>query len=402
MSEEFKEKLRKYSEGTLPEEERTELEQELEKLEAYQVYVDELMEREDHMSEHQEVVLSNGKSKGKGKSKRKSASGREKGIIRRGKWRARIANTFTVLAAFLVFSTISSIITAVFYSTGDRGDIYRDVVSSAIAVSRPNTIVHLSSNAKFFFRMEMSGKLLKQIGGETVDVGSYSTPFLLGLGGVGKFSWTDERSGGNYYFQYPETGKNSGSLRSDGEEWRMLEKLHEGTVAEAYLSLDRLNTTDELLKKLEPLNLQPVWFAADAGQFSRERFAGTPLGFPYTPLWHADDMKVTKISEEKTGWFSKVTSSSSASPAVESYGDGALREENFMDTLRLMQQHKKISNNVAPFINLDESISYLAEHGVKLYGVVVTGPVKELLKLEENTWISNIRVGEVRLWNWRE
>lgn len=180
MSEEFKEKLRKYSEGTLPEEERTELEQELEKLEAYQVYVDELMEREDHMSEHQEVVLSNGKSKGKGKSKRKSASGREKGIIRRGKWRARIANTFTVLAAFLVFSTISSIITAVFYSTGDRGDIYRDVVSSAIAVSRPNTIVHLSSNAKFFFRMEMSGKLLKQIGGETVDVGSYSTRFCWG------------------------------------------------------------------------------------------------------------------------------------------------------------------------------------------------------------------------------
>lgn len=69
MSEEFKEKLRKYSEGTLPEEERTELEQELEKLEAYQVYVDELMEREDHMSEHQEVDLSDGKSKGKGKGK---------------------------------------------------------------------------------------------------------------------------------------------------------------------------------------------------------------------------------------------------------------------------------------------------------------------------------------------
>lgn len=50
MSEEFKERLRKYSEGSLPEEERAEMEQELEKLEAYQSYLDELMEQEDKQS----------------------------------------------------------------------------------------------------------------------------------------------------------------------------------------------------------------------------------------------------------------------------------------------------------------------------------------------------------------
>lgn len=399
MSEEFKEKLRKYSEGKLPEEEQAELEQELERLEVYQGYVNEIMEREDRLSGQQKEDISKGKGQGKGK---KSHPGREKRIIRRGKWRARIANTFTVLSAFLAFSIISGIITAVFYSTGNRGEIYSDVVSSAIAVSRPNTIVHLNSDGNVFFTMDLSGKLLKQIGGETVDVGSFSTPFLLGLGGVSKFSWTDERSGGSYYFQYPETGQDSGSLRSDGGEWRKLEKLHEGTVAEAYVSLDRLYSTDELLKKLEPLNLRPVWFAADAGQSKREHFAGTPLGFPYNPLWHADDMKVTQTSEEKRGWFGKITSSSSVSPGVESYGDGALREENFMNTLHLLQQHKRITRNVAPFIELDESISYLEEHGVQLYGAVVTGPVKELLKLKEDEWISNMRIGEVRLWNWSD
>lgn len=47
MSEEFKEKLRRYSEGTLPEEEREELESELVKLEAYQLYLEEQMEREE-------------------------------------------------------------------------------------------------------------------------------------------------------------------------------------------------------------------------------------------------------------------------------------------------------------------------------------------------------------------
>lgn len=400
MSEEFKQKLRRYSEGTLPEEEKSELEHELEKLETYQGYVEELMEREEHYAEPQKVGSAEGK--GKGKRKRKSAPGREKRIIRRGKWRARVANTFTVLAAFLIFSIISGIITAVFYTTGDRGEIYRDVVSSAIAVSRPNTIVHLNSNGKVFYRMELSGKLEKRIGGEIVDVGSYTTSFLLGLGGVGEYSWTNDQNASMVTFQYPETAENSGNLRSDGGEWRKLEKLHEGTVAEVYLSFDRLYTTDELLKKLEPLNLLPVWFAADDGQFSRRPFAGSPLGFPYQPIWHADDMKVTQISEEKRGWFGKITSSSSVSPGVESYGDGALREENFMNTLHLLQQHKRIASNVAPFIKLDASINYLEEHGIQLYGAVITGPVKELLKLKEDEWINNIRIGEVRLWNWND
>ncbi|MFD2875700.1 hypothetical protein ACFTAO_06550 [Paenibacillus rhizoplanae] len=40
--------------------------------------------------------------------------------------------------------------TVVFYNTGDRGETYKDVVTSAIAVTRPNTTVRLSSNAHYF------------------------------------------------------------------------------------------------------------------------------------------------------------------------------------------------------------------------------------------------------------
>lgn len=46
MSEEFKEKLRRYGEGTLADEDRDEVERELEKMEAYQAYLDELMGEE--------------------------------------------------------------------------------------------------------------------------------------------------------------------------------------------------------------------------------------------------------------------------------------------------------------------------------------------------------------------
>ena len=49
---------------------------------------------------------------------------------------------------------------------------------------------------------------------------------------------------------------------------------------------------------------------------------------------------------------------------------------------------------------MGERIEYLKSHGVNIYGMVVTGPTKELLKLKENTWIASIRLGEVRLWDW--
>jgi hypothetical protein len=401
MSEEFKEQLRKYSEGTLPEEEREALESELEKLEAYQLYLEEQMEREEQTSGRwTKADPEGGAATGLKKAKRK-AKRREKSIIRRGKWKARLVNTLTVFAAFIVFMIISNIITIVFYSTGNRGETYSDVVSSAIAVTRPNTTTYLSSNAKSVFRMNLTGKLLKQVGGEKVQMGNYNQTFLLGLSYPGVFNWMDDRNASNYIFYYP-SADGSVSSGDNSDEWNKLDKLPEGTVAEAYLSFDHLYTTEELLKEFEPLNILPVWFGADTGPSTHDEVVTSPLGFPYDPIWHDDDMLKSEVTTQKTGWFSSVSSYSSVSPSVEPYGDGALRDANFIKTLKLLQKHRSLARKAAPFIELDTSLSYLQEHGVQIYGAVATGPVKELLKLREASWVSYIRVGEVRLWNWRE
>ncbi|MEK3762775.1 anti-sigma factor [Paenibacillus sp. FSL R7-0337] len=400
MSEEFKEKLRRYSEGTLPEEEREELESELVKLEAYQLYLEEQMEREEQDGQATgSWTKTDTQAPGFKKAKKKR---REKSIIRRGKWKARINNTLTVFSAFLIFTVITSIITTVFYNTGDRMNTYRDVVESAIAVTRPNTTVRLSADVHYFFRLELSGNLLKQVGSESIQVGSYTQDLHLGLANISKFNWTDERNGSGKVFYYPSA---EGTARGgdDNNQWKRLAKLPEGTVAEAYLSLSHLYTTDELLKQLEPLNLQPVWFGADTGPWERDNDVVVhPLGFPYQPMWHADDMKRSEVTKEKTGWFSSVSSFSSVSPSVESYGSGALRDANFIKTLKLLQQHQTLAGRAAYINQLDTSVAYLEKNGVKLYGAVVTGPVKELLKLREASWVSHLQVGEVRLWNWTE
>ncbi|WP_159884922.1 anti-sigma factor [Paenibacillus puerhi] len=408
MSEEFKAKLKQYVQGTLSGPDKEEMERELEKMEAYQGYLDELLTEGDLQRKRQDSGQDDSLILG-------AARTQEHRIIRKGKWKARLTNTLSVLILGLAITVVSSIVTGVFYGLGEptRTSLYRDAVASAIAVSRPNISAELNGQGIAFFTMDLSGSLVKQIGDERVGVGHMSTRFLMNVASMPQISWQDNGSGGSsLFFRFDKTfplaeGQEASQTpgRQDEEEWSTLEKLPEGTVAEAFISLDRFWTTDDLLQQLEHKNLQPLWFAADTGLESEREDHGivlTPLGFPYWPMWRAEDLSIQHYSEEKTGWFSKVVSSGGMYPTVKAYGDGELREQNFLKTLQFLQEYKSITRKVAPFLKIDESVAYIEKNGVKLYGLVVTGPVKELLKLKQESWVKNLQVGDVRLWNWRD
>jgi len=410
MSEDFKRKLKEYAEGKLTDEEREEVEREMEKMEVYQAYLEEVITQSD-----QELATEGAEGK-PARNRMPAAPLKEAVIIRRGKWKARVMNVFTVLAVLLILTVISSIITGGFYGTGtpDRMQAYRDVVESAIAVSQPNVKVDMNASGNAFFTMDFTGKLNKKVGDEQIAVADFSMRFLMNLASAPKITWQGNMRG-NSIFYHPvyrpvdpsqqQKANRWGEERFDHNEWLKLEKLPEGTVAEAYLSLDRLYSTDELLKKFEHRNMEPVWFAVDTGLDPKRGDSGGatihPVGFPYWPIWQSDDLTVDFYKEEKTGWFGKVVSSGGSYPSLESYGDGEKRNGYFKKTLTMLQKNKGITNKVAPFLNIDHTLDYVEKNGVKLYGAVITGPVKELLKLREETWIRDLRVGEVQLWNWQ-
>jgi len=409
MSEDFKRKLQDYAEGKLTDEEREEVEHEMEKMEVYQAYLEEVITHSD-----QEFVREGDDAQ---TTRNRTPSLKEAVIIRRGKWKARVMNVFTVLSVLLVLTVISMIITGVFYGSGtpDRMKAYRDVVESAVAVSYPNLKVNMNGTGNAFFTMDFTGKLNKRVGDEEIAAADFSMRFLLNLASAPQITWQGNIIGGNSYFYHPnykpanqseqqEANRREGE-RSDHDEWEKLEKLPEGTVAEAYLSLDRLFSTDELLKQFEHKNMEPVWFAVDTGLDPKHDDSGGaithPVGFPYLPIWQSDDLTVEFYSEEKTGWFGKMVSSGGSYPSLESYGDGEKRNGYFKKTLYTLQKNKSISTKVAPFLQLDRTIDYVEKNGVRLYGAVITGPVKELLKLREEPWVRDLRVGEVQLWNWQ-
>ncbi|RAV22918.1 anti-sigma factor [Paenibacillus contaminans] len=400
MSDDFKRKLKQYADGTLPDGEREEMEREIAKMEAYQAYLDEMMDGGDGGRKPEQPIEDEPREAKK-----------ERSIIRRGKWKARFVNTLTVLAVLLLVTVVSSVITGMYYGTGEpnRTAIYRDVVTSAVAVSHPNTSVHLNGQGNAFFTMDLKGKLHKRVGDDDVITGDYSVRFLLGLASSPQISRMDEGVDGKYTFVHPAfkqaAGDGKEASHADDGDWATLEKLPEGTVAEAFLSFGKLFETDELLGLFENKNLQPLWFAADTGPDSWRNDSGVvpdPVGFPYWPVWHESDRKVDYYKEEKSGWFGKVVMSGGSYPALNAYGDGELRNENFLNTLSLLRSYKSVAKRMVPFLDIDSSIGYIEQNGVKLYGAVVTGPVKELLKLREEPWITRLQVGEVRLWNWTD
>ncbi|MEC0239258.1 anti sigma factor C-terminal domain-containing protein [Paenibacillus dokdonensis] len=391
MSDDFKRKLQDYRDGKLPDEEKLELEHELEKMEFYQSYLDEMLDSEEDK-----------KNTGQGKlsAEERKMHKREARLLRKGKWKARFGTVLTLISLFIWFTFLSSIGTALFYSLGNPGfgNIDRHVIVAAIAVGYPNMNVQVSSDAGPYFNMKVKSPVTKRVGAQNMEIGNFSASFLFNWMRLYDFSWSDSDAGRTPLFQYP--GKEG---FSSDQEWKRLDKLPEGTVAEAFVSYNRLYTTDEILKQFKGKDMDPVWFAVDNGEGSGRRNNGVmtnPIGFPTTPVWFPEDGKVSKSSEQKTGFLSLTSISMTSYPAVDTYGSGDIRNENFIKTLRMLVQHKLIAKRLIPFVDMKETLDYVEKNGVKIYGAVVTGPTKEILKLKDEPEVSGIQVGKVTLWNW--
>ncbi|GIP29633.1 hypothetical protein J23TS9_47630 [Paenibacillus sp. J23TS9] len=393
MSDDFRKKLQDYRDGKLPDEEKLQLEQELEKMEVYQSYLDNMLDSEEDK-----------KNTGHGKlsAEEKKMHKREARLLRRGKWKARFGTVLTLFSLFIWFTFLSSIGSAIYFSAGspDRSEVNKDVVESAIAVGYPNIKVNLSSNAGTYFNMKATGKMTKRVGDENLEVGDFSGSFLFSWLRIYDFSWSDAEAIGKVLFQYPGY-----KAIDSGAEWKRLEKLPEGTVTEAYVSYKQLYSTDDFLKLFEGKPFDPLWFAVDNGEGSAKRDYGmvvSPIGFPSYPVWHPGDGKVTSSSKQKTGLFTSMSTTSTSYPGVDPYGSGELRNENFINTLRILEKHKLAARNLIPFVDISDTLDYVEKNGVKIYGAVVTGPTKEILKLKNDPAVSGIRVGKVTLWNWNQ
>ncbi|MDG5788223.1 anti sigma factor C-terminal domain-containing protein [Evansella sp. AB-P1] len=237
--------------------------------------------------------------------------------------------------------------------------------------------------------------MARRIGKDGVHVGNMSVEKRLLADYTNKhfnYHHPDDRPEFNFYL--PEDPRNG--FRLDANEsrgaWNTLEKVHDGTVADLAFSTNEYYSPEQLFDLLEGIDVDVIWIPLYLGEL--------------------------QIFEE--GWMMG-GNSISVSPWGLTHGRG-LDENYFMgytaflarETLeenrqfmienmeRLYEDDPKLAEAVFHTSYFEERLNYLKENDFQVYGAVVTGPTKELLKLKGIEEIRGVQLGEIDYWNWEE
>lgn len=301
-------------------------------------------------------------------------------IVKIGKQTARRTNIMISLAILLLIVPVLTLASYMYYATGDRANRLIDVATKTIYVTEPNmSLEELRLEEEIgFFSMKINFDVFKRIGKEDYKVGKYDIDFFLSQPDFPNRNLTLDRPLDEYpseeteFMIHPDATQHFSAATG----WDMLNKLPDGTVAEAYVSLKKVMKPEELEGSL-PKNMEVRWLAVDTGmdaaQVDKEGVPITPLGYP--------------AQYDPTTWSPFKTDDN---------------QRAFLEILLELEKNESVATKVAraKSLSLGSRIAYIKKHGINVYGAVITGPTEELRKLQDMPEIRSVKVGEVKLWNW--
>ena len=302
-------------------------------------------------------------------------------IIRKGRNTATKKNIMVSLAILLLIVPIMTLGSYMYYAMGGKANHLIDVATSTLYVTEPNISLEPMRIEEDigFFSMNILFDVFKKIGRENYKIGHYDIDFSFDKPAFPVRNVVLDRPLPDIPSKETETLFHPEAIVSSAlhSQSAILNGLPDGTVAEVYVSLKETVSQKELEKLFGP-EIEVRWVAVDTGmegkQVDAEGIPITALGYP--------------AQTDYTTW----------SPFN---GREQTNEQVFMDMLRLLEKNESVAVKIAraKSLALPERITYIEDHGVRLYGAVVTGSTVELRKIEENDKVRAIKVGEVKLWN---
>ncbi|SDP61034.1 Sigma factor regulator N-terminal [Litchfieldia salsa] len=197
-----------------------------------------------------------------------------------------------------------------------------------------------------------------------------------------------------YLPEHPKTGEKLYFSNQD-EVWTPLEKVHEGTVADLAFSTNQYYEPKQLLSILSKYDLDVLWMPFFSGELKEIKDVGYSLaGGNFMSI---DTLGLSK-GRELLGGYSSFTEVTISEDTIEE-----------IEAMMLKNMESLIEDESASYLDsflglrhLEQRHTYLKENGFQVYGAVVTGPVKELLKLKEEETFRGVQVGEFDYWNWEK
>lgn len=326
-------------------------------------------------------------------------------IINKHKSRFSLRLTFKVIrvtVALLVLFTVYMVVLTASYDMskiGKRTEFYQKL---AIDWTYPELTTGVGIDALKeitpFLTQKIEIPLVRTIGSEEYIVShlSLSKPLLNSLTRIEiAKSYPYDTGNQGFYFNLPYNPTSDKKLTGDYESdvWGTLERIHEGNVADMAFSTTHYHSPEDIIALLEPYDVTIQWmplYMGELKQFTEGGWGGGEDSMSLSQTWGLSGGRL--MDDDFRG--GSLTHSINENWVEES------KEAMLTNMDMMLNSHKRLAETLLGTNYLQERYNYLQENGFQTYGAVVTGPVKELLKLKELEGIRTVILGEVEYWNW--
>ncbi|WP_434166344.1 anti-sigma factor [Bacillus thuringiensis] len=365
---EFKKLWEKYEKGTLTHNEQEQLENHIETCEECESYLDKLLSKSEPI-------------------KKRLPPQNLKVPFWKIKWKQRWQTVSFVLAVCIAIYFIGHFSSSLYFYNMKNLTKVDEIPSLALEATMPNSrSAGGSIKIKPFFRTENEMDLYKTVGKKEIPIGTVTTRSFLSSVTVSNPSWENKPYSKKLSFVHPKIKEEASLKESSKKVWDTLGKIHEGTVAEVAISFDKAYTLQEV---------ESILYSAFEAQ-----------EMPPTPLWYALDTGQERINEddfilhsgEIIGFREHINLPENEAKRPKT------KEGEVIEMMRILSINKetvsKTTQTPEKELNLDKRYQYVKDNGVKVYGIVITGPSKELLKLQNSPHVRYATLGDIEVWNW--
>ncbi|WP_164669665.1 anti-sigma factor [Virgibacillus doumboii] len=249
-----------------------------------------------------------------------------------------------------------------------------------------------------FGTKKLSYDLLKKVGSEDIVIGEAHVIKRLfsGLSHI-TYSHPGLQRLSNFSFSLPMDPRTDKKLEANTSPnvWDTLEKLPEGTVGELAFSTTSFMESEELIESLQDYDIHVLWMPLYTGEF--EEFEPNSWGGGSNTIRVNDRIGLTGGIDHDENY--------NQSFRIRWLNESSVKESKQLMLKNMKELLNKSKSYYEDFLglgHLEERYQYLKEEGFTVYGAVVTGPVKELLKLKNAGFVQGEQLGEVELWNWEK
>ncbi|MDL4839657.1 anti sigma factor C-terminal domain-containing protein [Aquibacillus rhizosphaerae] len=313
-------------------------------------------------------------------------------------WRTRLSISFTVvrmlLLIFLLY-VIYMIPISIYYEMSGKSAEFDRLVTTLVETRHPGIAVEKSGSNEAeinpFLTQHTSINLYRQVGDWQVVVGEVTAKKWV----FGQINYTvdlDKKFLNNDNTTFVVAPDLLGNTFTEYDSGVMtlaeqLGKIDDGYVVQANFSTKESMTPEELRDIISKYDVtiqqMPVYGGeltefetsySKAGQFT---FIPSLMLRPYTQ--YGDENRLSS-------WFHSLNEQEGLSEAVEKFYD---------DIAWLIDKGSYQEKDID-----QKRLDYINENGLNVYGATVTGPIREIERLEEEVMFHQFELGGIEVWKW--